>query len=777
MPDLIKRIESEPGHFIQPRECVATQTSESGHQIRRYGRILLTHRWLLLATILSSLGLGALYSFTRVSYYKSTAVIEFVREPTISFLFNVVQPEMTQRLDWRYLKTRYKMLRSRDLSLRVVRRLQLDHDPDFSNVTHSAGLRATLWALGSRLIGWFKGKDPELTGQTGKPKSVSRGGLEGALSEHSQGESSLADRLRSNLRVTPVDRTRLVNISYTSRSARLTAEIVNTLADEAIQMNFETHIEATRRATEFLKSQMLEMQVQVEESQEKLLNYARAFNLLDVEEGENIVLHKLEVLSSALSGVDTQLISESPRFERIKTASVENLPQPFEDDKIRKLKERKSELRQELSSLRGRFGPRWQPVIQLKEQLKEVEAQLRSAKEQAIEQARIEHEDLLTRLENLSRALDEQQRIAEELKQDSIQYNILKDEVETNKRIYETLLQRVKEVGVTAGLKSSDVHIVDHGVVPGAPFSPDHKWNLLVALALGSFLGIGLTACLESLDNTVTTPEEIEAMGLPSLGFIPATAGIMTTRAREGLVGTGAGHPTNPVESHPYVQLYPRMWEAFRSLRTSLFLSGSRPAPRRILVTSAFAGEGKTTTVAHTGIVLSQTRVRTLILDMDLRRPSLGPMFKCDRKCLGLSGFLNGRCTLSSTIFPTHFDHLFILPAGRPPHNPAELLGSQRMEEMLRKLSNVFEYIIIDSPPLLDVTDAVILSARVDGVVLVAKGSRTTKLAVRKSSKHLSDVGARILGVLINNVSLRKSGHYYHYRQYYNYYNDCSTAT
>ena len=199
--------------------------------------------------------------------------------------------------------------------------------------------------------------------------------------------------------------------------------------------------------------------------------------------------------------------------------------------------------------------------------------------------------------------------------------------------------------------------------------------------------------------------------------------------------------------------------------------------PQRILVTSAFAGEGKTTTVAHTGIVLSQTRARTLILDMDLRRPSLGAMFSCERGSLGLSDFLNGRCTLSSTIRPTGSDDLFILPSGGIPHNPAELLGSERMHQALGMLSRVFVYIVIDSPPLLDVTDAMVLSPQVDGVVLVAKGSSTTKVAVKKSSRHLASVGARMLGVVINNVDLTKSEHYYYYSQYYDYRNEYSSAS
>ena len=776
MTDLIKASDGESGHFIQPQTWVATEAYESGSQLRHYSRVLLKHKWLISATILTCIGLAALYSYTRVPYFKSTAVIEFEPEPTLPFLYSGTQPEITQTLDEPYLRTRYNILKSRDLSMRVVRRLELDRDSGFNTIPNSGGWKGTLLSLASPIRTWISGRDeakkgPEIEEKTEIKEETSTDISSRSAAEDPPGDSEklivLADRLRSNLWVTPVDGTRLVDIAYTSPVAKLSAKIVNTLADEAIQLNFETHLEATRRATEFLKSQMLEMQMQVEESQEKLLSYARTFNLLDIEEGENIVLQKLEFLSSTLTRVETQLISESPRLERIKNASLENFPEPLQDDTIRGLETNMLQLNRQLSSLRGRFGPRWQPMIELKEQIKEVEQQLRVAKSKAIVHARLEHEDQLVRLENLSLALETQQQIAEGLKKDSIQYNILKDEVDSNKRIYETLLHRMKEASVVAGLKSSNVHIVDQGVVPNAPFKPDHHQNLLIALALGSVLGIGLAILLESLDNTLTTPEEVETMGLPSLGFIPTTHGIMKARATRRLGRGRKGSAADVLDFNPYVKLNPRMWEAFRSLRTSLLLSGSGQPPQRILVTSAFAGEGKTTTVAHTGIVLSQTRARTLVLDMDLRRPSLGAMFSCDRESLGLSDFLNGRCTLSSTIRPTGSDDLFILPSGSIPHNPAELLGSERMHQALAMLSRVFVYIVIDSPPLLDVTDAMVLSPQVDGVVLVAKGSSTTKVAVKKSSRHLASVGARMLGVVINNVDLTKSEHYYYYSQYY----------
>ncbi len=786
MTDLIKASDGESGHFIQPQTWVATEAYESGSQIRHYSRVLLKHKWLISATILTCIGLAALYSYTRVPYFKSTAVIEFEPEPTLPFLYSGTQPEITQTLDEPYLRTRYNILKSRDLSMRVVRRLELDRDSGFNTIPNSGGWKGTLLSLASPIRTWISGRDeakkgPEIEEKTEIKEETSTDISSRSAAEDPPGDSEklivLADRLRSNLWVTPVDGTRLVDIAYTSPVAKLSAKIVNTLADEAIQLNFETHLEATRRATEFLKSQMLEMQMQVEESQEKLLSYARTFNLLDIEEGENIVLQKLEFLSSTLTRVETQLISESPRLERIKNASLENFPEPLQDDTIRGLETNMLQLNRQLSSLRGRFGPRWQPMIELKEQIKEVEQQLRVAKSKAIVHARLEHEDQLVRLENLSLALETQQQIAEGLKKDSIQYNILKDEVDSNKRIYETLLHRMKEASVVAGLKSSNVHIVDQGVVPNAPFKPDHHQNLLIALALGSVLGIGLAILLESLDNTLTTPEEVETMGLPSLGFIPTTHGIMKARATRRLGRGRKGSAADVLDFNPYVKLNPRMWEAFRSLRTSLLLSGSGQPPQRILVTSAFAGEGKTTTVAHTGIVLSQTRARTLVLDMDLRRPSLGAMFSCDRESLGLSDFLNGRCTLSSTIRPTGSDDLFILPSGSIPHNPAELLGSERMHQALAMLSRVFVYIVIDSPPLLDVTDAMVLSPQVDGVVLVAKGSSTTKVAVKKSSRHLASVGARMLGVVINNVDLTKSEHYYYYSQYYDYRNEYSSAS
>ncbi len=762
----------ESGFFLQPDEWVVGEVSQRKYDLRHSLLIILKRKWMILATLTTLLGAGALYSYTRVPLYRSTAVIEFDAEAALTLIESGLQRQISDTLDEPYLRTRYNRLKSRDLAIRVVRRLNLDQEPVFVESALS-----TQPGQGSSFLGLFTaGRSGVSVENDGKEKNALSSPEQESSSLQSKNEIALADHLRRNLSITPVTGTRLVDISYTSPTAPLAAQIVNTLAEEAIKVNLETHVDATRRATEFLETQLLEMQGQVEASQEKLLNYARTFNLLDIDKGENLVLQKLESLSSELSQVETHLISESFRYERLNNTAAGDVPSFLEDDGLPGLEERKLRLSQELSSLEQQFGPRWKKVAQLKSEIAEVENQLDTARKKALERARLDYQDLLERRRNLSEALSTQLEIAERLKKDSIQYNILKDEVESTQRIHETLLQRVKEAGVIAGLKSNNVHIVDHGVVADRPFVPDHSRNLAIALGLGLFLGVGISFVIESVDNTVKTPDDVETeLNLPCLGFIPTTASIVQARENRSLTN-GSSASEALATFNPYTQANPRMWEAFRSLRTSLMLSTSAKEPRSILITSAFSGEGKTTIAFHMGIVLAQTGARTLILDTDLRRPSLGPMFDCESGSPGLSDYLAGNSSLAPLIRPTQHQKLFVVPSGSRPPNPAELLGSEMMRKALCLLAEHFTYIVVDSPPLLTVTDALVLSPQVDGVVVVAKAFKTAKEAVQKSGSHLASVGAKILGVALNEVNLEKSEYYYYYGQYYDYRSDYSEA-
>jgi len=362
----------------------------------------------------------------------------------------------------------------------------------------------------------------------------------------------------------------------------------------------------------------------------------------------------------------------------------------------------------------------------------------------------------------LRAALEEQKQQDNKLNESAIEYSLLKRDFETNRTLYEGLLQKLKEAGVTAGLRSNNIREVDIARTPGAPAEPNIPRNLVFAFALGLSSGIGLAFLLEGLDNTVRTPEQAQAIsGLPSLGMIPLGSKIgAEAGAKQGLVVASSKEPVELItQARPQSQ----MAESYRALRTSLLLMSLGAPPKIILITSALPREGKTTTSVNTAIVLAQKGTRVLLIDADLRRPSIHKALGMGPR-VGLSNVLTGgatsqQATVRSPILP----NLFILPAGTPPPNPAELMASQQMFDLLAELREQYDHIVIDTPPTLSVTDAVVLSTRSDAVVLVIRSSQTTKPALRRTRDILAQVNARVAGVLLNAVNLNSPDYSYYY--------------
>jgi capsular exopolysaccharide synthesis family protein len=380
----------------------------------------------------------------------------------------------------------------------------------------------------------------------------------------------------------------------------------------------------------------------------------------------------------------------------------------------------------------------------------------------------------LQRENMLHAALEKQKQEANKLNESAITYSLLKRDVDTNRQLYEGLLQKLKEAGVSAGLKSNNFRIVDSARPPKVPIEPNIMRNLLFAIVLGLATGIGLAFLLEGLDNTVRTTEQAQSIsGLASLGMIP----LGSKSAREGpnpkrlVIATSK----EAVELVTQVRPQSQMAESYRALRTSLLLSNLGAPPKVIMVTSALPQEGKTTTSINTAVVLAQKGVRVLLIDADLRRPSIHKTLGMGPHS-GLSNVLTGSTTLEKAITSTTvLPNLFVLPAGTPPPNPAELLASSNMREVLALLCEQYDHIVIDTPPSLSVTDAVVLSPRADAVVLVIRSGQTTKQALRRSRDLLTQVNAKVVGVLLNAVDLSSPDYYYYYEyqgKYARYYRD-----
>jgi len=438
------------------------------------------------------------------------------------------------------------------------------------------------------------------------------------------------------------------------------------------------------------------------------------------------------------------------------------------------LREQQVGLRIQVAELSTQFGPSYPKIAQLNNQLKEIDRQLQSETNKAVDHLKGQYEAALQRENMLRGSFEKQKQEANKLNESAIEYSILKRDLDSNRTLYEGLLEKLKEAGVTAGLRSNNFRIIDAARVPTSPSEPNIPRNLSFALVLGVISGVGLAFLLENMDNTVRTPEQAQVVsGLPSLGMIPLGSKSANHGSRGKRLALTASKEV--VETVTQVRPQSQMAESYRALRTSLLLSNLGAPPKVIMVTSARPQEGKTTTSINTAIVLAQKGVRVLLVDADLRRPSIHKTLGMGPRS-GLSNVLTGSATLQQTIAASPIlTNLFIMPAGTPPPNPAELLASSNMRDLILELRGMYDHIVIDTPPTLSVTDAVVLSPRADATILVIRSGQTTKQALRRARDILMQVNAHVAGVLLNAVDLTSPDYYYYYEyqgKYSHYYQE-----
>jgi succinoglycan biosynthesis transport protein ExoP len=436
------------------------------------------------------------------------------------------------------------------------------------------------------------------------------------------------------------------------------------------------------------------------------------------------------------------------------------------------LQNRKSALSEDYAQAVDQYGPNFPKVLRIAAQQKEVDDDLEKARKTMIESVEEDFTTARTHAELLQEALDKQKADANGLAEKLVQYHILQHDAESNKQLYDGLLQKLKEAGITAGLRSSNIRVVDPALTPTTPARPQKARNILLSFLVGLVGGVGLALFREYLDNTVKSPDDIEALtGLPSLAVVPSLPGLNANQsrfsrfAREAAPQSASGPR---VELLSYIQPKSQISEAFRALRTSLLLSQADHPPQVILVTSALPREGKTTAAVNLAVTLAQLGDRTLLMDSDLRKPGIRRALNLTvGKEVGLSSYLAGVSTLDEVMIPhPTINNLVALTTGPVPPSPADLLSSHRMREAIVELRHRFKFIVIDSPPVMAATDPVILSALTDGVLLVVRSCETPKEAFTRTRDLLAAVKCRLLGVVLNAVDSSAPDYYYSYRYY-----------
>jgi polysaccharide biosynthesis transport protein len=708
--------------------------------LREYVRIFIKRKWVLIASV------ALVVSVVTISTLRTTPIYEAVGSIAINKMdpvtFNLKDSSSTvDYYDPADLDTEVRILKSDLLALQVIRQLNLDKPLESTAASKSPS------------------SSLELTTDAMQPDSART--------------SAVLAGFKGSLLVSLVPNTRIIEIRYRSPDKNLAARVVNTLANTYVEQNFKTRFESTMQASDWLSKQLVDLQIKVETSQEKLVKYQKEHEILGIDEKQNITTAKLDELNRELTSAESTRMEKESIYHLVQAGDSDSIAAAANVDGaargssansalLEKLREQQADLKIQVAQLSTQFGPSYPKLAQLNSQLKEVEAQIQSEMRKVAARLRGDYLAALQRETMLRSALEKQKQEANKLNESAIEYSLLKRDVDANRTLSEGLLERLKEAGVTAGLRSNNFRIVDVARVPTAPSGPNILRNLGFALALGLSTGIGLAFLLESMDNTVRTPEQAQTISaLPSLGMIPlGSRSMKQVGSREKLALAASKEAVELVtKSRPRSQ----MAESYRALRTSLLLTFAGGPPKVILITSALPEEGKTTTSVNSAIVLAQKGTRVLLIDADLRRPSIHKTFGMGPK-LGLSNVLTGTATLQQAIIPsTILPELFILPAGTPPPNPAELLASTKMKNILEELRKQYDHIVIDSPPTLSVTDAVVMSTGADAVVLVIRSGHTTKPALRRARDILLQVNARVCGVLVNAVDLNSPDYYYHY--------------
>ena len=723
----------------------AADEADDSISVRDVLRILSKHKWLLLGAVSLCTAAALMYGLTTTPVYQATVLLQIDRSSARIVPFNKdVDPY--QEDDALMLQTNNELLRSRTLAERVIDDLQLDP-------ARAQGPSAGV-APGAPVASPASASSSEATvPQTGWLNSVIAGyrrlGKPSVSDREYLGREGVVARFMGAVRVEPVRNSRLVKVNVLNADAGQAARIANAIAKAFIALSVERRSQSSLYAKTFLEDQLKATKARLEESERTLNTYAKSNSILTLDEKTNVISQTYTDYSSALGRVEQDRLKAESQYNAV-AANPDSAPQVLESKTVQAYKEQKAKIEGEYLSNLAVYKPEFPKMVQLKAQVNELDARIKREVASVVTSMKGQYDAAKRQEDQVRVRLQETRREVLVTQDKSVDLNLFKRELDTNRQIYDGLLQRLKEVGITSGVTSNNISVVDEANMPLFPISPNLLKNAGIGLLAGLLLGMGFVFIREQLDDSIKSADEIEAkLGLPLLGIVP----LMKKKLVQGrtLALLTVEDPRGTFA------------EAYRSMRTALQFSTAEGSPRRLMVTSSDKAEGKSTTALALAINLAQLGQRVLLIDADMRNPSLHKSLERSNDS-GLSSYLSGDTQHEALIQETSIPNLAILTSGPHPPSPVDLLMGPRLLQLMDRAEAMgFEKIVIDAPPVLGIADAIVLGNQVQNFLFVVKAGVTRLSSIRDALRRLRLGGLMPLGVVLTSAGAELS-------QYYGYY-------
>jgi polysaccharide biosynthesis transport protein len=747
-------------NYERTRPTASAPAVEEKH-LMDYLRIVYKRRWISLPVFIILFAIGAVNALRQTPIYQAHVQLLIEKDaPSVATLDQMFQSNEGWYND-EFYQTQYKILQSRSLAKRAIDMMNLWDVPKLGNGPEpksQISITGFLWSGVDFVLALAK---KPLNGNEPPPAATVEPSQQIPADGETPRQAGRIDQFLSGVSIAPVRNSRLVEVRYTSNDPVFAAAAANGLTKAYIQQSMEQKFNTSKEATDWLGERLAEQRKAVEASEAALQAYRERNGAVSVADNaaSNIVVGRLTDLNSALTKAKTERINKEALYTQLKamesTSAIDTFPAVLANEYIQKLKTDVSDLQRQQAQMAERYGERHAEMIRVRTALQGAEAKLRLELGKVVESVRSEYQTALNEERSLQSALDAQKGEAMSLNRKGIEYGVLQREADSNRQIYDSLLQRTKVTDISSERRSTNIRIIDQAEVPRGAISPNIRRDVMVAFGGSLFFALALAFVFEYLDSRIKSPQELKAhINVPFLGMVPVIR--MKGAKNDPLL-------TDDVPAN--------FAEAFKTIRTNVLFSSADEGMRSLVVTSAGPGEGKSITSANIAIALAQTGQRVLLIDCDMRRPRVHEIFGGDQEP-GLSNVLTGNAKPGDAIRRSHLNGLWLLASGHIPPNPAELLGSRKFADFMISLEQHFDWVVLDTPPVLVVADSSIVANQSSGVVFVVGSDKTSRHAAKAAVEQLESANAHIVGSILNRVDLVRNPYYYsaYYRKEYSKY-------